>query len=370
MSREAKIAKDRAERVFKRGVRSFSKRTVKTSLHMEQTIRLAKVAKASAAMLAVEAAGDIDDDDDRPKTAEEEEEARKEAQRKKIMGEEADSDEDSEEENLVEQDAGKAGGGGDDGGDGGDEQAEAAAAKATASKNRDFTNGSWIYRLERAFQHFQILAVIFEIDGVVWPANFRRLFYGWSYGFLHFHTKPFLNAFETLQTFTAGLPVVSEFLFFGLARHQHVVMYVLRLFFPILFVWATFRLWPINDYTDPRVTERWLTLWVRRWWLLGVPYSLGALSMCCAGVAICASPVYVLWALNPNRENPKPSGGMVVVGSAAFAAAWLVYFVCNTLWRSFFLRKTQHNREYSSIVMLKTTVFRKVQFCLVVLYLT
>ena len=60
MSREAKIAKDRAERVFKRGVRSFSKRTVKTSLHMEQTIRLAKVTKASAAMLAVEAAGDID----------------------------------------------------------------------------------------------------------------------------------------------------------------------------------------------------------------------------------------------------------------------------------------------------------------------
>ena len=48
MSREAKIAKDRAERVFKRGVRSFSKRTVKTSLHMEQTIRLAKVAAALA----------------------------------------------------------------------------------------------------------------------------------------------------------------------------------------------------------------------------------------------------------------------------------------------------------------------------------
>ena len=64
------------------------------------------------------------------------------------------------------------------------------------------------------------------------PANFRRLFYGWSYGFLHFHTKPFLNAFETLQTFTSVLPFVSVFFFFSIIRqvrskaHRHINLHV------------------------------------------------------------------------------------------------------------------------------------------------
>ena len=145
--------------VFLRGQRDFTKRSAAVSLHEEQTRLLSKVSRATLSMVRGREGLGLSIDKQHAATLRDEKPTTPllgGANGGAAGGDETNSDADSDDNLDIDGD------GDDDGGGDGDGGAPPEEVK-DEREPRDFVNGDWTYKMERAVQHFQLLAFIFEV---------------------------------------------------------------------------------------------------------------------------------------------------------------------------------------------------------------
>ena len=179
---------------------------------------------------------------------------------------------------------------------------------------KDFTHGSLIYKLERIASYMQYLGFLGMLD-VPWTMAVRIFLVQGSF-FLDSHMWPLVTVhrwiwesgkvykdedhekaehdayaagFETqpADDRAGGAPAVGggrgggrggryligDFYLVDLYFYRDITRYCYSLAFSAILLVAFFFLWQVDDYTDPKFTDRWRLMHIEHWWSLGVPRS-------------------------------------------------------------------------------------------------
>lgn len=184
--------------------------------------------------------------------------------------------------------------------------------------NMNFTHGSLVYKLERTVYFFQMLGIVASMD-VDWPPVLRLLL-NWTTRFLDGHFYPLTLIHKVLSRRMWNAPSASAL---DLYFYRDVVKFVYSIALGPILLLSLFRLWQIDDYTDPHTTDKWMSLYVENWWRRGLPRSCGHVLL--ATILIVGIPAAVV-ALTYGRENGQGEhvSIMIVFGGTLTIYAWIV----------------------------------------------
>ena len=297
---------------------------------------------------------------------------------------------------------------------------------------KDFTNGSLVYKLERIASYMQYLGFLGMLD-VPWTSGVRLFLVQGSF-FLDSHMWPLVTVHQWIWAGgkvykndehekaesdayergystqpsdhrAGGAPAVGggrgggrggrylfgEFYLVDLYFYRDVTRYCYSLAFSAILLVAFFFLWQVDDYTDPKFTDKWRLMHIEHWWTLGMPRSL--LYLVGYSIALVVIPAIVLEYTygtsgstseyqaedNSNGQEKgvdsgldrsmKHSTTMLVSGFSLTIYVWLLYVVFTTMMRRVFISKTKHAKAYSSVVLLKNTLKWKATLLLVLIFL-
>lgn len=297
---------------------------------------------------------------------------------------------------------------------------------------KDFTNGSLVYKLERIASYMQYLGFLGMLD-VPWTSGVRFFLVQGSF-FLDSHMWPLVTVHQWIWAGgkvykndehekaesdayergystqpsdhrAGGAPAVGggrgggrggrylfgEFYLVDLYFYRDVTRYCYSLAFSAILLVAFFFLWQVDDYTDPKFTDKWRLMHIEHWWTLGMPRSL--LYLVGYSIALVVIPAIVLEYTygtsgstseyqaedNGNGQEKgvdsgldrsmKHSTTMLVSGFSLTIYVWLLYVVFTTMMRRVFISKTKHAKAYSSVVLLKNTLKWKATLLLVLIFL-
>ena len=185
-----------------------------------------------------------------------------------------------------------------------------------------------------------------------------------------------------------GRYLIGDFYLIDLYFYRDITRYCYSLAFSAILLVAFFFLWQVDDYTDPKFTDRWRLMHIEHWWSLGVPrsflYFLGYSIVLVVAPAIALEYTYgtagegsEYIAEGPGKEKGVNSGmnrsmkhatTMLVAGLSLTVYVWFLY-IFTTMMRRVFIAKTKHAKAYSSVVLLKNTLKWKATLLLVLVFL-
>ena len=223
---------------------------------------------------------------------------------------------------------------------GGDGEEDIAEEKEPILETTHFAHGSTVYKAERAIFFLQTLGYVASLD-VDWPPKARKLM-NWTSFFLEGHLWPMTTLFRVFQK--------------DLYFYRDVIKFLYSMALGPALLAALFYLWEIRDYTDPKITDRWLFLHIQKWYTRGLPRSFL--------YVLLSSAIFIPSTIATGKH------ATIVVAMTFAAYAWLFYVFCATAWRSHFRSKIVHNKSYTSLAVLKETIKAKNTLCFVVLFLT
>lgn len=254
-----------------------------------------------------------------------------------------------------------------------------------------FRHGDLIFKLERTVAFVQVVGTVACID-VDWTPGFRRLV-DWTTFFLDGHLRPVLSMLRWLHD---GFPSVS-----GATTHaavartkphdnvhynvkdlddppfravadlyfyRDVVNFACSIALSAIVMLALFRLWEIQDYTDPAKIDRWMHLYVERWWRRGLPRSFAC--VCAFGIVLVGVPAGIVHATYGANGQNEHANAMLCVAGTLGLYVWLIFAALATAWRRHFREKVAQNRSYAAVVLIKSSVNVKTTLCFVLLFLT
>lgn len=249
------------------------------------------------------------------------------------------------------------------------------SSKATLNFLLDFTHGSLVYKLERTVIYLQMLGLVASLD-VDWPPSFN-LMSNWTTVFLdgHFYLLTFAHKYlrRIGQHFpqSMALPRLVDMSsrYTDLYYYRDIVKYVYSIFLGPVLLLSLFRLWEIDDYTDPATTDRWVMLYVEKWFRRGLPRSFGCVflfSVFVFGILVGIAEL----TYGVKQGHYVNANAIWLVGWTFALYVWIIFALLATAWRCYFRTRVPHNRSYATIALLKESVSAKFTLCFVLLFLT
>ncbi|KAJ8610118.1 hypothetical protein CTAYLR_007102 [Chrysophaeum taylorii] len=248
----------------------------------------------------------------------------------------------------------------------------------------DFKHGSQVYKLERTIHFLQMLGLVASMD-VDWPPGFKFLV-DWTTRVLDGHLYPLTyvqkhlhrrrrhrddkaeglrnGPWTLVERASQWMPRSAVDLYF----YRDVVNYASSIALSAVLLASLFRLWEIDDYTDPKITDRWMLLYVERWFRLGIPRSFAYALV--ASLVVVGVPAGIAFLTYGSQGHFEHANAMLMVGGTFALYVWIIFVVLASAWRAHFRAKVTHNRSYAAIVLLKETVSAKSTLCFVLLFLT
>ena len=107
-----------------------------------------------------------------------------------------------------------------------------------------------------------------------------------------------------------------------------------------------FNFWIIKDYTDPKYTDKWISVYIKYWWNLVLFWKSGFARSIFA-LAILEGLVVGLGSLLWVTMDEDRGVAVIIAGTLYLAVGFTLYVLVIVFTRYAFYRKTRHNEYYT-----------------------
>lgn len=267
----------------------------------------------------------------------------------------------------------------------------------------EFLDSYYVMRFIRFIFFIQILALILDSSSIELPAFFDISLHGLLYYSIHFYSRPFLDIIYILQYFwdfivdsikanseipstPTGVEVARKLItnpfkeksiekntffewqvnlmdeqnFHSIKYYSH---YFLGLFFVILSLLFTFRLWEISDYSNRDELKLWLYRYIADGWVKRGGFNI--LKSILFSILTLLLFILIFYATTKSFGNKTLFYGLLsssifVVGLSTVLTLWILFLLVNKAIEKSFTRYVSQNVAYTSMIILKRTIKAKI----------